>query len=221
MVMGVRSYGNTLVLQNIFIVDNLPDKVPALKNFARKILRPNLRCTEAECGTQVGRVVQVPEGDLVGLINLEDNSVISDQDITDWINEDVFFARVRDTSTCVTRGGFCRNCGTGYYARIDEVNSPSIGETLEFPEYPRAFQNYIANTYSGAMVGWQPLSSEPLPIIPDNWSYITNHSEMDAMCNLLRPLGISREDYTYINSVEDILERALLIICLYGVYGNA
>lgn len=220
MALGVRSYGNTLLVQNIFEPDNLPDTIPLLKNFARKILTPNLKCVEADCGTTIGRVLQVPESDLVGLIRLDTNAVITDQDVTDWIRDGVYYTRVRDTSSCLSQRGFCRNCGRGYAARIGSDEAPSLGESYQFKSSPRALQNYISKTFSGSVMGWSPVASEPLQTTPDTWTSLTTHLEMDSLCRLLRPLGMARDDYEYLFSVDNILERALLIIGTYGVYGN-
>lgn len=220
MALGVRSYGNALLTQNIYVPSNLPDTLPALKSFAYKILEPTLMCTEIECGTKVGRLLQVPESKLLGLIQLDNNSIITDQNIVDWINSGKYTIRVRDTSACVTAGGFCRNCGSGYMSRIGEQGSPSLFDKVKLMSSARSFQNYIAGTYSGSVMGWQPVAADPLPTIPSNWAYITSHGEMDKLCNLLKPLGMARDDFDYLFTVQDILERALLIIGTYGVYGN-
>lgn len=221
MALGVRSYGNTLLTQNLFVTDNLPNTIPALKNFARKILEPTFRCTEEDCGTTIGRLLQVPEADLIGLLDLESNQYIVEQDIFDWILEGKYTVRVRDTSACVTTNGFCRVCGTGYNARVGIIGSPELNKDKVFSSEPRAFQNYLAGTYSGAVTGWQKIAASPLPGVPGDWSYITSHGEMDRLCSLMKPLGIAQDDFEYMLGVEDILERALLIIATYGVYVNA
>lgn len=220
MSLGVRSYGNTLTVQNLFIPNNLPDTVPQIKEFARRILTPTLKCTIENCGTKIGRLLQVPEGSKVGLIRSDTLQPITDQDVIDWVSNDIYTVRVRDTSSCLVDKGFCRICGTGHNARIGDPTSPVIGQDKTFAPSARAFQNYIASTYSGAVMGWSELSSDPLPTVPDNWKYITNHDEMDRMCRLLLSRKLPRDDYDYIMSVTDILERALLIIGTYGVYGN-
>ncbi len=221
MALGVRSYGNALLAQNIYKPENLSNKVPALKAFARKILEPTLTCTEEECGTTVGRLLQVPEAALVGLVRLDNNQTITDDDIVYWIENDIYTVRVRDSANCLTEGGFCRNCGRGYQHRILDPGSPALGDRKTFASSARSYQNYIAATFSGASMGWLPLAADPLPTVPDNWGVVTNHGEMDRMCRLLSKLGVPSDDYAYLFTVEDILERALLIIGTYGVYGYA
>lgn len=220
MALGVRSYGSALLTQNIFVTDNLPNTIPAIKSFARKVLEPTFTCKEADCKTTVGRLLQVPEASLEGLIRVDNNQAITEQNIIDWINADVYTTRVRDTSSCLTVGGFCRDCGTGYNARILEYGTPELGKPMTFKSSPRSFQNYIAGTYSGAAMGWLPLSADPLPNDPTDWNTITSHGEMDKLCRLLLPKGMPRDEYDYLFTVTDVLERALLIIGTYGVYGN-
>lgn len=220
MALGVRSYGNTLMVQNMFIPENLPDSIPLIKEFAIRILTPTIQCKVADCKTTVGRLLQVPEGTKVGLIRSDTLAPISDSDITGWVTNDVYTVRVRDTSSCLVDNGFCRVCGSGYKARIGQEGIHSVGSFVKFEPSARAFQNYIANTYSGAVMGWSVLSSDPLPTTPDNWSYITSHDEMNRLARLLLPKGLPRDDYDYLLSVTDILEKALLLIGTYGVYGN-
>jgi hypothetical protein len=204
----------------MFIPENLPDSIPLLKEFATRILTPTLQCKVANCNTSIGRLVQVPEGTKVGLIRSDTLLPISDSDITGWVINDIYTVRVRDTSSCLVTNGFCRVCGSGYKARIGEEGAYPVGSSATFEPSARAFQNYIANTYSGAIMGWSVLSSDPLPTIPDNWSYITSHDEMDRLARMLLAKGLPRDDYDYILSVTDILEKALLLIGTYGVYGN-
>lgn len=220
MALGVRSYGSALLTQNIFVVDNLPDTIPAIKSFARKVLEPTFICKESDCKTTVGRLVQVPEASLIGLIRLDTDQPITDAKIEEWVRAGTYTTRVRDTSSCLTEGGFCRNCGIGYNARILEYGTPELNKPMTFKNSPRSFQNYIAGTYSGAAMGWLPLSADPLPNDPSDWSTITTHGEMDKLCRLLLPKGLPRDEYDYMFTVSDILERALLLIGTYGVYGN-
>ena len=220
MALGVRSYGNTLLTQNLFVPDNIPNKLPALKAFSKKILEPTFKCIEADCGTKVGRLLQVPEAALVGLITLETNQRITDQDVTDWILDDIYTARVRDVSACTTERGFCRNCGNGYNSRVGLPGSPEVGSSVTFTSSARSYQNYIAGTFSGSVMGWRPVAADPLPGVPDDWNAITSHGEMDNMCNLMKNMGIARDDFDYLYTVTDVLERALLIIGTYGVYGS-
>lgn len=221
MALGVRSYGNSLRMQNVFDPTALPNTIPALKTFGTKILAPEFLCVESDCGTTIGRVLQIPEFNAEGLIDLTSNAVITEQNIIDWIIAGTYIARVRDTSTCVSEGGFCSRCGNGFFARINsnEITGPGVRYALPVP--PRAYQTYIAGTYSGSLIGFSPVASAPLPGLERDWETVTTHQEMDRMCALLGGLNVPQEDLDYLYTVETVLERALLIIAVYGVYGNA
>lgn len=221
MALGVRSYGSSLRMQNIYNPDALPDTDLRLKSFARKILTPRFKCVELDCGTTIGRRVELPEQDAENLINLETNQHITEDDILDSLRNGKFFMRVRDSSTCVSEGGHCAFCGNGYYSRIGVDDSMGVGVTYDMQSSARSYQNYIANTFSGSIVGFSPLASDPLPAPARKWEYITNHTEMDRMCSLLEPLKVNVDELEYLYTIEDVLERALAIIATYGVYGNA
>ncbi|CAL9955641.1 hypothetical protein VPHD69_0008 [Vibrio phage D69] len=221
MALGVRSYGSSLRMQNIYNPEALPDTNPILKSFARRVLVPKFSCVELDCGTSIGRRVELPEQEAAGLISLETNEAITEEEVLDSLRNGVFFSRVRDSVTCLSEGGTCAYCGNGYYARVGVDDSMGVGESYEMPTSARSYQNYIANTYSGSIVGFSPLASDPLSSPSSKWSTITSHSEMDRMCRQLAPLKVNKDEMAYLYTIEDILERALAIIATYGVYGNA
>lgn len=221
MALGVRSYGSSLRMQNIYNPDALPDTDPRLKAFAKRILVPRFKCVEQDCGTTIGRRVELPEQDAENLISLETNQRITEDEILDSLRNGIFFLRVRDSVTCLSEGGHCAFCGNGYYARIGIDDSMGPGMRYDMPASARSYQNYVANTFSGSLVGFSPLASDPLPAPSSKWSTITNHTEMDRMCGFLKPLNVNVDELEYLYTIEDILERALAIIATYGVYGNA
>lgn len=220
MTLGVRSYGSSLRMQNVFNPDALPDTDARLKNFARKILVPEFKCVESNCGTTIGRRVPIPEIPLDGLIRLDNNQRYTEDDEYELLENGEFFARVRDSVSCISEGGTCAFCGNGYYARLGIDDSMAVGQTHPMPTSARSFQNYIAKRPSGSLIGFNVLTSDPLSAPSGNWAYLTSHSEMDRMCALLGNLKVTREEIDYLYSIEDVLERALAIIAVYGVYGN-
>lgn len=221
MAVGVRSYGSSLHMQNVFNPDALPDVLPNIKAFGERILRPEFSCLEQDCGTTIGRRVPIPEVDTTGLIRLETNRPITEQDIIDSLQSGEFFHRVRDTSTCLTVGGFCARCGNGLYARLGLDGGTGVGQKYKLITRARSYQNYVAGTYSGSILGFSTLTSDPLPAPTSKWSSITSHAEMDRLCNELKTLKVNRDEMEYLYTIEDILERALAIIGTYGVYGYA
>lgn len=220
MALGVRSYGNSLLMQNIFDPQALPDTIPAVKLWADKVLNPRSRCVENDCGTTIGRVVNIPEVDVEGLIELESDSTITRSMVLTWLDNGITLIRLRDTSTCVSVGGHCAKCGRGFSARKGLRNDIIVGEYYDLAGNPRAYQNYAARTFSGSLLGFSELASSPLPTVPRNWRQITSHSEMDRICAQLATLNVPSDEMEYILNVEDLLERALIIIGVYGVYAN-
>lgn len=221
MSLGVRSYGSSLLMQNVYNPEALPDTVPALKSFASKILSPVFKCVEEDCKTTIGRTLAIPEIDSVGLIDLATNSKITDADVVNWITNGIFIARVRDTSTCLSEGGFCSKCGNGFFARKGENNFTGVGDEYVLQTSARSYQNYIAGKYAGSLMGFSTLTSDHLPAPQYKWSLLTSHKEMDKLCALLGNMKINSDELAYLYTIDNILERALAIIGTYGVYGNA
>ena len=221
MALGVRSIGNSILIQNVFIADNLPNKIPAIKTFAKKVLEPAFLVKEGDCKTRIGRALPLPEYDILGLIELFTNQPITDSDIDDAIRAGKYILRVRDSGHCATDKGVCAKCAHGYLARVGIQDTPPVGSVLQTMGTASSYVNYLAGTYSGAAAGYSPITEEVLPGVPSDWSEITTHHEMDGLCRSLREVGLPSDDFNYLMEVEGILERALLLISTYGVYGNA
>lgn len=220
MTLGVREYGNSLLVQNVFDPDKIPDVDPSFKAFAYKILTPSVLVVEDNCKTTIGRVLPIPEINPVGLIKLSDTKQIVDQDVIDSLSEGKFIMRTRDTNNCVSDGGVCSLCSYGYNARYGSYETPRPGAYLKARKSPIAYLNYLASTYSGALAGYSKLNDTPLPALPRYWDNITNHTEMDRLCVKLKNLKVSVDELEYLYTIEDVLERALLIINVYGVYAS-
>lgn len=221
MALGVRSYGSSLRMQNIFNPEALPDTDMRIKDFAQRILIPNFQCVEHDCGTRIGRRIEIPEQKAEGLLSLGDSHVIVEEDVIEELVSGGTFVRVRDSVACLSEGGHCELCGNGYKARTESEGSMSVGNYYQMPTSTRSFQNYIANSYSGSIVGFSPLASDPLAAPGVKWINITNHEEMDRICSRLEALKVNVDELEYLYTISDILERALAIIATYGVYGNA
>lgn len=228
MAVGTRSYGNSLLLQNAYSIDDIPDTVPQLKRFAEKVLRPSIKCVEEDCGTTLGRKLPIPDVDVDGLIALDkdepiwDGRVINDSYVVSRLREGIYHVRVRDTSSCISKGGFCQICGSGFNQRVGDVNNyPEIGKYYKLDAGTRPYINHVADTYSGSIMGYSPITSDPLPAREELWDDIVSDYEMDAMCRLLKDkLKQSPDENDYLYSIENKLERALAIIGCYGVYGS-
>lgn len=214
---GVRSYGKTLLFQNVFNADKVPGTDPVLKAFARKILNPKIECIEENCGTTIGRRMSALSK-LDGLISLETNLAITDDYVKSKLSKGEYYIRVRDGGHCASENGVCSLCASGTNARLGVRLIPSVGTRPELKGTPRAFQNYLADTYSGSLLGYQKVDAEPLPIHGSLWNKVTTNEEVSFMLDRLSKLDIPRDEISYIRSIEDMLEKALMIIAYYGVY---
>lgn len=230
---GVRSYANALLIANLY--SSIPKKDPTLFRFAKKILEPTVMVVNADCGTVIGSKMSTEE-DVTGLIALDTDMPIDEAYLNAQYIQGIYDVRVRDTSSCTSAGGVCGKCYRGHLVReeiknnldfnpltspaVKTASSTYVGGSVNVPGDPVAFQRYIANTYSGSLVGVAPVPSGSLPIRSGTWQVVTNHSEMDKMCDRLGLLGISQDELDYTRDVKDLLERALIIIAYYGVYGS-
>lgn len=220
MALGTRSNFNTLLTQNMFLKSAVSSKSEALKLFSHKILWPTLKCVEYDCGTTIGRVMSIPETNPVGLISLETNAVIAEEFITDYLSRGIYKIRVRDTGTCLSTGGFCAKCGRGYNARVlGRDVYPTVGKNYTLQGSASAYQNYVANSYAGSLLGYTSLPSDPLPAVPKDWEEVTRHREIEKMISLLVQMGLPVDIATYLRSIPDTLEASLAIVAYYGVYG--
>lgn len=230
---GVRSYANTLMIANIY--KNIPRRDPVLHRFAKKILNPMVTVVNEDCGTTIGLKINTEE-DVIGLIALDTNQPIDEAYLTALYQKGIYDVRVRDTSTCTSRGGVCAKCYRGrlVYKEKYSISGINIEESFGINSTMNSFLkknviiqgdeiayiNYVANTFSGALLGVSPIPAGPLPMNSSKWSQITDHKEMDRMCNQLANLKISQDEIDYLYTVKDVLERALIIVAYYGVYGS-
>jgi hypothetical protein len=213
---GTRDYSNNYVLQNVFNYEYLPDTDAPLKAFAKKILSPKILCVEADCDTKIGRRVSTLTS-IEGLIELGTNQIISESTVSSLLSVGTYYVRVRDGSTC-TSNGVCSLCYYGSSARYGAYDSGIIGSYMELTGDAASYQNFLANTYSGSLLGYKVIPADPLPYHYTLWSTITNHREMDGLCNRLK--GVPPDELEYLKSIQGHLERALMIIAYYGVYSG-
>lgn len=218
MTLGVRSYGNSLLLQNVFNMEVLPAEDRDIFDFAKKILHPTLDVVESDCGTLLGRRVKLVQSTL-GNIELGEEVPVTGQRLNELIAGGYTVVRTRDLSACVATGGVCASCARGTLTRRG-LPTGDISGRIMVPTTPRSAQNYVANSYSGSLLGYEPIDSDPLPGYPALWNKITSHKEMDSVCRRLKDFKISVDELEYLYGIEDVLERALAIIAFYGVYAS-
>ena len=216
---GVRSYGNSLFIENLF--KRVPNKDTALTRFSKKVLNPTVKVTLSDCNTVIG-TKKAADDSLIGQISLATGKPITLDYLDDMFRQGIYDIRVRDTESCTARNGICKECLKGLYARLGATEKiPEVGSSVTLPGAPGAFLAYLASTYSGALLGILPIPSDSLPVNPTIMSDLVDHDEMDTMLNKLLVLGVTQDEVDYIRRIPDKFEKALMIVAYYGVYGNA
>lgn len=220
--LGVRSYANSMLIENLFRQRAMPDLLPNVKSFTTRILMPSVKIVEEDCFTLIGRNVSANDYSMVGLLALDTDEIIDEDYVVERYKKNIFTIRVRDTSACTSKGGICRKCLHGTLIRlgVDDEVAP-VGTTIRMPVESSSYLNALAKTYSGALLGAKPMASAPLPIRPDLFHGMITHEEMDMIVRELSGLKIPTDEVEYLNGIHDKFERALAIIAYYGVYGNA
>lgn len=220
--LGVRSYAQSMTLENFFKQKAMPDLLPNVKSFTTKILQPAVQIVEEDCHTLIGRNVSADDYSMVGLLALDTDEIIDEAYVIDKYEHDIFTIRVRDTCACTSTGGICRKCLHGTYIRLGITEPiPAVGETVSMPVESSAYLNHLAKTYSGAIMGALPLLSPPLPLNPNLFDALVTHEEMDMMVREMGSLKIPSDEVDYLNHIHSKFERALMILAYYGAYGNA
>lgn len=105
------------------------------------------------------------------------------------------------------------------------MNSPLVDSgqlTVRYTTIIRApFLSWLASTYSGSILGIKQLPSPMLPVKKRLLASLVPQSVLEYLTTGLSSLkGIPPEALGYLPKVRDPLEKALLVIALYGVYLN-
>lgn len=220
--LGVRSYAQSMTLENFFKQKAMPDLLPSVKAFTTKILQPTVKVVEEDCHTMLGRNVSADDYSMVGLLALDTDEIIDEAYVIDKYEHNIFTIRVRDTCACTSNGGVCRKCLHGTYIRLGITEPlPEVGAVVKMPVESSAYLNHLAGTYSGAIMGALPLPSPPLPLRPGLFEELVSHEEMDMMVRAMGSLKIPADEVDYLNNIQSRFERALMILAYYGAYGNA
>lgn len=95
------------------------------------------------------------------------------------------------------------------YGRSKEFLSPS----------QKALFAYIAQTYSGSLLGIRNFNSPILPISTQLYRQILNQNIVaKALSDLTRMKGVPSDILEYINRLEDVFEQSLMIVVTYVMY---
>lgn len=122
----MRSVSSFLLLENLMYA--IPSTLPSLKAVADRLFHPTVPLVEEDCGTTIGLTQGVraitstlwtPIPDVHRfpyqyMVNL-DGTTISPSQLLALTSAGVDIVKVRHPSTCVSRGGICKQC---YYAGL-------------------------------------------------------------------------------------------------------
>lgn len=105
------------------------------------------------------------------------------------------------------------------------LNSPQpIGTyiTAKFIKYSaKPYFGYVANTYSGSVLGIMPLPTSGLTVRPSLIRSLINDGIIQEIITELSGYSTIDPSYlTYANMVKDPLEKALFLFGIYGIYAN-
>lgn len=81
--------------------------------------------------------------------------------------------------------------------------------------------SWLANTYSGSLLGIRNFSNFPLPVSTQLYRSLLNKNLVaQAQSDLSQMSSVPSDVLSYIETLEDILEKALLIVVVYTIYGS-
>jgi hypothetical protein len=234
-----RSFTNFLLFEGI--LDNLPDTNPRLVAFANKLLHPRVPIIEDDCETKLGDVVKLTR-DAVGKVSLFSYGTFeydsgSGVEFTTILADDILiddqvtgllttFTQIstRSMPTCTSEGGICRKClrGSNQEDYPDLIDVPAIGTFFEVDDnITRPYLTYLAETYSGSLLGFKSFIQDKLPIREGLIRDLISDAELSSMYRELSKIGSMDAKYlAYGDTINDKLEKALFILVMYGFFSN-
>lgn len=131
--MTIRSYSNLIVLETV--LDSIPTSNADVNQLAHTVFNPRVEVTSSDCGTTLGRIVEV-NYELAGKVELATGNVISLDRIKELLSQGIYEVATRSLDTCISEDGICQSC---YHASRQYLPIPEVGDTVEvLPEYIKA-----------------------------------------------------------------------------------
>lgn len=139
----MRTYSGFLLFEDV--LDFLDPTNTTIYNFALNVIKPIVTVTTSDCGTKIGRNIDV-NFEIEGLIELATGLTISESRIVSILSSGIYKVAIRDLHACVAINGICQSCFKGTY--IDQP-VPNIGNNIRLePDY-----NYQTDVLVGNGVG--------------------------------------------------------------------
>jgi len=131
--MTLRSYSNLIILETV--LDSIPETNPTVNQLASAVFTPRVPVTEHDCGTTLGRLVEV-NYDLAGRVELATGNIISITRIKELLSRGIYEIAVRSLDTCIANDGICQAC---YHASRQHLQVPDVGDSVVIePEFIKA-----------------------------------------------------------------------------------
>lgn len=121
----MRTYSNYLLFEDV--LDNLPPSSKLLNQVADLVISPTVNVVEEDCGTILGKVVDV-SFELEGLVELATGLPLTRDRLTTLLSQGQYSVRIRELHSCTSTGGICRKC---YEATYLGSTAPSIGTSTK------------------------------------------------------------------------------------------
>lgn len=209
----MREYAKSILFSGIY--DNIPESNLAMYNFSQKVFNPSVSLVEHDCGTSLGNIIQVTDS-AIGQEEAATSQVIDKQRVNDLLSQGIYTVGVRSPYTCVSKSGLCQ---VDYGSTI-LIDPPPVGTQITLkPANKIPFLSYLANSYSGSLVGFQSIPSENLPVRPGLYNEILSLSELNNLgMEVLSNTLIPKTYRDYFQEINDTLEKSLYLITLYCIF---
>lgn len=236
----MKSYANFVYLRNLLA--SCPIENSVVYGMYNRVFKPVVTIVEEDCGTRIG--TQRPVNNLaVGYLQIDnsDTPIIPSQ-VVSLLTAGTKLTYIRSVESCISEGGICRKCLHGSYEYIDPdfdrttvlaeidypliATVPSVGEAISFDftgETSTRFLTYLADTYSGNVLGIRSYLRAPLPLreglflkfLPDAIMSLFTREVADTQT-------VSQLELNYANSISFKLEKVLFLLTQYilGYYSK-
>lgn len=152
--------------------------------------------------------------------------------------------------SCTAKGGICQICAYSAYvystAKLTaggttyeyfeapapfSVAAPAVGSSIQLnagygrvkgflSPSQKALFSYLANTYSGSLLGVRNFSNFPLPVNTTLYELLLNKNLLaQAENELAKNSSIPKDVIAYIENIQETVEKALMIVVTYTMYG--
>lgn len=246
----MKSYGNYLLMENLlYNVPGTKKSIQVLAiNLFSPVTTIMESDCGTTLGLEQG-ILQLVRGGYNFALH-SNGAAITAEELTALLASGQQTIHIRHSGSCISTGGICQKCwyanvlqSTANYTDPDtafdavpppsfsEVVLPEIGSKVTlrsklghvkeyFTSSERAIMSYVADSYTGGLVGIKSYDSFPLPLKPSLMRASINKNLLDrAMQELAEIPDVPGTFLSYLDGLDDSLEKAAGIVLVYCVYG--